>query len=142
MKRITTLLALLLLLAFALTGCISGGDQTDQTDNIISTVHKGFQSGNWDPLMPLYSEKFLRSHAPDQWRKRLSELTRPLGTLKHIKSTFQQNNPRLGGVVSYYGFQLQFEHGTVAETLILFNNSDKQQVRITGHELRITRQAS
>jgi len=142
MKRFFARLLLLPLLLSMLGGCLIEANQGEEAGQIVSTVHKGFQTGNWQDVMPLYDEQFLRIHRPKAWQKKMTTLIKPLGALKNIKSTFQHNDPRFRGDFYLYGFLLQFENGTISETLTIYKGVDKERMTISGHELRLKRRPS
>jgi len=142
MKHFFARLLLLPLLLAMLAGCFFEADQSEEANQIISAVHKGMQTGNWQDVMPLYDAKFLRIHQPKAWQKKMTALIKPLGTLKSIKAIFEHYDPRLGGIFYTYGFLLHFEHGTITETLTLFKDGDKKQMTISGHELRLNKRLS
>jgi len=142
MKRFFVRLLLLPLLLSMLAGCLIEANQGEEADQIVSTVHKGFQTGNWQEMMPLYDEQFLRIHRPKAWQQKMTALTKPLGALKNIKSTFQHNDPRFRGDFYLYGFLLQFENGTISETLTIYKGVDKERMTISGHELRLKKHPS
>ncbi len=142
MKHFFARLLLLPLLLSMLAGCLFEADQGEQANQVISTVHKGFQTDNWQDVMPLYDDQFLRIHQLHAWQQKMTALTKPLGALKNIKSTFKHYDPRLGGVFYLYGFLLHFEHGTIAETLTIYKDADKEHMTISGHELRLRKHQS
>ncbi len=142
MKRFFARLLLLPLLLFTLAGCLIEANQGEEADQIVSTVHKGFQTGDWQDVMPLYDEQFLRIHRPKAWQQKMTALIKPLGALKNIKSTFQHNDPRFRGDFYLYGFLLQFENGTISETLTIYKGVDKDRMTISGHELRLKKKPS
>jgi len=142
MQRLLTPLFALILLPLILGGCMTEANQSDEAGQIVATVHKGFESRNWDAVMPLYDELFYKQHPHNRWRQHLEEITRPLGALKQIKPTFQQNDPRFRGDFYLYGFLLQFEHGSISETLTIYKGLDKDHMTISGHQLKLKRHPS
>jgi hypothetical protein len=139
MKHFFARLLLLPLLLAMLAGCFFDANPGEEANQIISTVHKGFQTGNWQEVMPLYDAQFLRIHQPKAWQQKMTTLIKPLGKLESIKLTFKHYDPRMGGVFYTYGFLLHFEHGTITETLAIFKDSDKKHMTISGHELRLNK---
>jgi len=142
MKRFFTGIILAPLLLVLLTGCLTEANQGEEAGQIVSTVHKGFQSGNWDAIMPLYDEQFYKMHPKSSWQQKLTQLTGPLGALKNIKSTFLHKDPRFRGDFYLYGFLLQFERGTISETLTIYKGVDKDRMTISGHPLKLKRHQS
>jgi len=142
MKRFFARLLLLPLLLSMLAGCLIEANQGEEAGQIVSTVHKGFQSGDWTDVMPLYDEQFLRIHRPKAWQQKMTALIKPLGVLKNIKATFQHNDPRFRGDFYLYGFLLHFEKGTISETLTIYKGVDKERMTISGHQLRLKRRTS
>jgi len=142
MKLFFVRLLLLPLLLAMLAGCFSEADQGEDANRIISTVHKGFQTGNWQDVMPLYNDQFLRIHELKAWQKQITTLTKPLGALEHVKRTFKHYDPRLGGVFYTYGFLLHFKHGSITETLTIFKDADKKHMTISGHDLKLRKRQS
>jgi len=135
-------ISVLALLLFMLGGCLTEANQGGEADAIVKTVHQGFKSGNWKDVMPLYDQQFLNIHPASIWQRKLAALVQPLGKLKHIKQTFNHNDPRFGGDFYMYGFLLQFEHGTISETLTIYDAVNKKHMTISGHELKLKRHPS
>lgn len=135
-------LLLSLLLFSMLSGCLIEANQSEEANQIVSTVHKGFQTGDWTDVMPLYDEKFLSIHGSKAWPQKMTALIKPLGALKNIKSTFQHSDPRFRGDFYLYGFLLQFENGTISETLIIYKGVDKDRMTISGHQLKLKKHLS
>lgn len=133
MKRLFITLLLLPLLS----GCLTEANQGEEANQIVTTVHRAFQSGDWQQVMPLYDEHFLKTHTAQQWQKHLTTMLQPLGALKNIKPTFQHKDPRFRGDFYIYGFLLQFEHGSISETLTIYKGVDKDRMTITGHDLKL-----
>ncbi|MFQ5345569.1 MAG: hypothetical protein ACE5DZ_06375 [Mariprofundus sp.] len=142
MKLFFARILLIPLLLISLTACLTEANQGDEAGQIVSIVHKGFQTGVWDDVMPLYDEQFLRVHPADTWQKRMTGLIKPLGALTEIKSTFLHKDPRFRGDFYLYGFLLHFEHGTISETLTIYKGVDKERMTISGHQLKLKRRAS
>lgn len=139
MPSFLTRIYTLFLAAVLLSGCLTEANQGNEASEIVATVHQGFKSGNWDTVMPLYDELFYKTHPLSQWKRKLNELTQPLGALKNIKPTFQQNDPRFRGDFYLYGFLLQFERGSISETLTIYKGLDKERMTISGHQLKLKR---
>jgi len=142
MKRFFARILLLPLLLALLTGCLTEANQGDEAGQIVTVVHKGFQTGAWDAVMPLYDEQFLRVHPANTWQQKMTTLIQPLGKLTNIKSTFQHKDPRFRGDFYLYGFLLHFEHGTISETLTIYKGVDKYRMTISGHQLKLKKRAS
>ncbi len=128
-----------LLLLPLLGGCLTEANQGDEANTIVTTVHQAFKSGNWDAAIKLYDEAFLTTHSADAWRQKMIKLGSELGALKHVKPTFSQKDPRFRGDFYIYGFLLQFEHGSLSETLTIYKGVDKKRMTITGHDLKLKR---
>jgi len=131
-----------LLLLSMLSGCLIAANQSEEAGKIVSTVHKGFQTGDFTDVMPLYGKNFLRIHSARAWQEKMTALIKPLGALKNIKATFQHNDPRLRGDYYLYGFLLHFEKGTISETLIIYKGVDRKRMTISGHELKLKKHQS
>ncbi|MDQ6982419.1 MAG: hypothetical protein Q9M08_05365 [Mariprofundus sp.] len=142
MKRFLARILLFPLLLVLISGCLTEANQGAEAGQIVSTVHKGFQTGVWDAVMPLYDEQFLRVHPASTWQQKMTSLTKPLGKLTNIKSTFQHNDPRFRGDFYLYGFLLHFEHGTISETLTIYKGVDKDRMTISGHQLKLKKRSS
>jgi len=142
MKRFFARILLFPLLLVLLAGCLTEANQGAEAGQIVSTVHKGFQTGVWDAVMPLYDEQFLRIHPANTWQQKMTALIQPLGALTNIKSTFQHKDPRFRGDFYLYGFLLHFEHGTISETLTIYKGVDKDRMTISGHQLKLKRRSS
>jgi len=142
MKHFFARILLTPLLLISLTACLTEANQGDEAGKIVSTVHKGFQTGTWDEVIPLYDEQFLRIHSANTWQQTMTDLIKPLGALTDIKSTFLHKDPRFRGDFYLYGFLLHFEHGTISETLTIYKGIDKERMTITGHQLKLKRRAS
>jgi len=137
MKRSFITLLLLSLLPIMLGGCLNEANQVDDAGHMVGIVHQGFKTGKWDAIIPLYDKQFLKLHPARAWKKEILTLTQPLGALKNVKSTFLHKDPRFRGDFYIYGFLLQFEHGTISETLTLLKNVDQDKMTISGHQLRL-----
>ena len=137
MKQFFTIL--LLLPTLLLGGCLTEANQGDEAAKIVTAVHDAFKTGNWDKVMPLYEDQFLHLHPAAAWQASMRSLTAPLGALKNIKPTFQQKDPRFRGDFYLYGYLLQFEHGSVSETLTIYKGVDKDHMTISGHQLKLKR---
>ncbi|MDQ6993571.1 MAG: hypothetical protein Q9M31_08845 [Mariprofundus sp.] len=135
MKKI---LILLMLLPF-LSGCLNQANQGNEANKLVSTAHEAIQTNHWDKVIPLYDQAFLKLHQPAAWKKEVTLLTAPLGKLTNIKPTFEQHDPRFGGDFYLYGFILQFEHGSITETLTIYKAVNKEHMTISGHILKIKR---
>jgi len=142
MIRFSPKLLVLSLLLVMLGGCLTEAYQGGEADSIVKTVHEGFKSDDWQKVMPLYDKQFLSIHPSSLWQRKLSSLIQPLGTLKNIKQTFHHNDPRFGGDFYMYGFLLQFEHGTISETLTIYKGVNNKHMTITGHNLKLKRHTS
>jgi len=142
MKRFFARMLFLPLLLALLTGCLTEANQGDEAGQIVTVVHKGFQTGAWDAVMPLYDEQFLRVHPANTWQQKMTTLIQPLGKLTNIKSTFQHKDPRFRGDFYLYGFLLHFEHGTISETLTIYKGVDKDRMTISGHQLKLKKRSS
>jgi len=142
MKHFLTRLLILPLFLTLLTGCLTEANQGEEAGQIVSAVHKGFQTGVWDAVMPLYDEQFYKIHPKSSWQQKMTSLIQPLGALKNIKSTFQHKDPRFRGDFYLYGFLLHFEKGTISETLTIYKGVDKERMTISGHQLKLKRHQS
>ncbi len=142
MTRFLARILLLSLLPVLLAGCLTEANQEVEAGQIVSTVHKGFQTGVWDKVMPLYDKQFLRIHPASIWQQKMTSLIQPLGKLTSIKSTFQHKDPRFRGDFYLYGFLLHFEHGTISETLTIYKGVDKDRMTISGHQLKLKKRSS
>jgi len=142
MKRFFTGILLFPFILTLLTGCLTEANQGDEAGQIVSTVHKGFQTGNWVDVMPLYDKQFYKMHPLDSWQKKMTALIQPLGALKNIKPTFQHKDPRFRGDFYLYGFLLHFEKGTISETLTIYKGVDKERMTISGHQLKLKKHLS
>jgi len=142
MKRSLLTFLLLSLFPIILGGCLNEANQENDADHMVGIVHQGFKTGEWDAIMPLYDKSFLKLHPASVWKNKLLRLTKPLGALKNIKSTFLHKDPRFRGDFYIYGFLLQFEHGTISETLTMLKNVDQDKMTISGHQLRLKKHNS
>lgn len=140
MKRLLTLIFACLLPL--LSGCLTQADQGAEANKLVTAVHQSFQDGDWDRLLPLYDEQFIKTHPTEKWKQQLTSLTQPMGKLINIKPTFEQHDPRFGGDFYLYGFILQFEKGSISETITIYKAVNAEKMTISGHELRVKRQAS
>ncbi|PIP01979.1 MAG: hypothetical protein COW18_05655 [Zetaproteobacteria bacterium CG12_big_fil_rev_8_21_14_0_65_54_13] len=135
MKRFLILLMILPLLA----GCLTEADQGNEANQLVTAAHQAIKSNNWDQVTPLYDDEFLKAHSLTAWKQQVAELTAPLGKITNIKPTFEQHDPRFGGDFYLYGFILQFEHGSISETLTVYKAVNKEHMTISGHILKLKR---
>jgi len=129
----------LLLLLPLLSGCLTEADQGDEANLLVTSAHQVFKDHNWDNVMPLYDAEFLKVHSPESWKSEVTAMAAPLGKLINIKPTFEQHDPRFGGDFYLYGFILQFEHGSISETLTIYKAVNKEHMTISGHNLKLKR---
>ena len=135
MKRILILLMLLPMLS----GCPGQADHGDEANKLVTAAHQAIITKDWHSVIPLYDKEFLSTHSPAAWERQVTEMTAPMGKLNNIKSTFERYDPRVSGDYYQYGFILQFEHGSISETLTVYKASDKDPMTISGHNLKILR---
>jgi len=132
------LLILMMMLPF-LSGCLTEADQGNEANELVTTAHQAIKNNNLDTVIPLYDMAFLKTNPADTWKRQVAELTAPMGKLINIKPTFEQHDPRFGGDFYLYGFILQFEHGSISETLTIYKAVNKEHMTISGHILKLKR---
>jgi len=123
-------------LVMLLSGCLTSADQMPEAEALVQTLHQGMSQQDWDAIMPLYGKDFFKSRTPDMWRETLAKQAEVYGQLRNIKPTFRQKDPRFRGDFYIFGYLLKFEHGTVRETVTVYQGVDKDHMEITGHLLK------
>jgi len=107
-----------------LAGCF-GGDRQDEAAKLASRMNTAIQKQDWDAAMSLYDDKFFAAVSRKLWRDKLEALPKRFGLLSDIKLTFAQNNPRFGNNHYIFGYQLNYQHGVVDETITIVDVGNK-----------------
>ncbi|MDX8401758.1 MAG: hypothetical protein R8K47_03910 [Mariprofundaceae bacterium] len=126
-------LAVALVAALALGGCLTEANDPEGAKRIAAEWHEAFRQERWDDLLALYDPAFFREHTKRQWRAALAGMKRELGVLRDIRPVFMQKDPRFSGEFYIMGFRLQFENGAVRETMTVLHPVNEEGMRITGH---------
>ncbi|PIV29114.1 MAG: hypothetical protein CO186_02335 [Zetaproteobacteria bacterium CG_4_9_14_3_um_filter_49_83] len=139
MKYFFNSLAIYIAISILFTGCLTQASQTEQAHSLVEQAHQAFEARQWDSLTPLYAPTFFQDKSPEDWKITLENTTAGLGKLTGVQPTFEQKDPRFGGDFYLYGFLLQYENGSISETLTVYSSIDDDVLKISGHILKTRR---